>query len=164
VNAGSQTIVIIQRPSRRMSKVLLFVVSLGVIAWLGWHEGVRWRDDYISYSGTVVAKGEDYSLIDIFLTDNSGPDLYIILQDERGNHSKRYVGSGPSINDWSRLEIGKFVVKKKGFGEFPRRPGETVRSISPPPPDTELSSRDFLFIGLLVLIGLLVAKLLWQFR
>jgi hypothetical protein len=144
----------------------LWIVALSLlIAWLGWHEGVRWRDDYISYSGTVVAKGEDYSLIDIFLSDHSGPDLYIILQDERGNRSKRYVGSGDSsINDWSRLETGKFVVKNKGLGEFPREPGKTIRSISPPLPNAELSSRDFLFIGLLVLIGLTVVTLLRRFR
>lgn len=161
---GSQTITIIERPSRRTSKVFLFLTLLGAIAWLAWHEGVRWWDDYVAYSGVIVAKGEDYSLHDIFFGDSSGPDLYVILRDDRGNRSKRYVGSwDSSIHDWSQLEVGSFVVKNKGLGEFPRVPGKALRPAAPPLPDTEFSSRDALFVGLLVFIGLTVAWFLRRF-
>jgi len=72
------------------------------------------RDAYVGYSGTVVEKG-DYMWIPF-----RGVDWYVILKDSEGHLSKRYVGAIGS----AYCRVGQFVVKKKGFGEFPRTPGE----------------------------------------
>jgi hypothetical protein len=65
-------------------------------------------------SGVVVAKG-DYMWVpwrDV--------DWYIVLEDSQGHRTKRYV----SAYGYAYCDIGSYVEKKKGFGEYPRRPGD----------------------------------------
>ncbi|HXN21798.1 MAG TPA: hypothetical protein VOA41_03530 [Candidatus Dormibacteraeota bacterium] len=95
---------------RFFSYALMIAVLLAVRPWL-W-QGVR--DAYVGYSGTVVAKG-DYLWIPF-----RGPDWYIILQDSHGRRTKRYV----SAIGYGYCNVGSYVVKKKGLGEFPRTPGD----------------------------------------
>jgi len=47
-------------------------------------------------------------------------DWYIILEDSNGYRTKRYVGAV----GYAYCEIGSYVVKKKGLGEYPRKPGD----------------------------------------
>lgn len=78
-------------------------------------------DSYFPYSGVVVDKGSDYHLLDRLLTDYDDPrSYYIILTDERGSRTKKYVNSVA----YMLLEKGTFVVKKRGLGEMPLRPGQ----------------------------------------
>jgi hypothetical protein len=47
-------------------------------------------------------------------------DWYIILEDSNGHRTKRYVGAVGNAS----CDIGSYVVKKKGLGEYPRKPGD----------------------------------------
>ena len=89
-------------------------VLLAVCPWL-W-QGCR--DAYVGYSGTVVAKG-NYLWVPL-----RGIDRYIILEDTKGQRTKRYV----SALGYAYSDLGSYVVKKKGLGEFPRKPGDLTPS------------------------------------
>jgi hypothetical protein len=89
-------------------------VLLAICPWL-W-QGVR--DAYVGYSGTVVAKG-NYLWVPL-----RGIDRYIILEDSNGYRTRRYVGALGYVY----CDVGSYIVKKKGFGEFPRKPGDLTPS------------------------------------
>lgn len=89
------------------------VLSL-VCPWL-WQ---GYRDAYVGYSGTVVEKG-DYLWVPF-----RGVDWYIVLEDSKGHRTKRYV----SAYGAAYCHVGDYVVKKKGFGEFPKPPGALTPS------------------------------------
>jgi hypothetical protein len=89
-------------------------VLLIVCPWL-WH-GVR--DAYVGYSGTVLGKG-NYLLVPF-----RGMNWYIIFEDTSGHRTKRYVGAV----GYAYCDVGSYVEKKRGFGEFPRRLGELTPS------------------------------------
>jgi hypothetical protein len=117
-----------------MSRELLFIVPLFIVLLLplAWHEGVREWDQYASYSCVVVEKGLDHGIFESFFTDFGEGDLYITLKDDGGNRSKKYVGTSSSrFLDWYHLKVGSFVVKNKGFGQFPHEPDKAIPSISP---------------------------------
>ena len=89
------------------------VVVAGVLLvcpWL-WQSA---RDAYIGYSGVVVDKG-NYMWIPF-----RGPDWYIVLEDSQGHRTRRYVNA----YGYAYSDIGSYVVKKRGLGEYPRRPGD----------------------------------------
>ena len=71
------------------------------------------RDAYVGFSGTVVEKQRSWMPL-------RGVNRYIILKDSDGHLTKRYV----SAYGYVYCDVGSFVVKKKGFGELPRTPGE----------------------------------------
>lgn len=100
--------------SRFLSYTVMSAILMVVCPWL-W-QGVR--DAYVGYSGTVVAKG-NYLWVPF-----RGMDWYIILEDSHGHRTKRYVGALGYVY----CDVGNFVVKKTGFGEFPRKPGELTPS------------------------------------
>lgn len=95
---------------RFFSYAAMTAVLLVVCPWL-W-QGVR--DAYVGYEGTVVVKG-NYLWVPF-----RGPDWYIILEDSGGRQKKRYV----SAYGYVYCDVGSYVVKKKGLGEFPRKPGD----------------------------------------
>jgi len=84
-----------------------------VLVFCPWLSKGVW-DAYVGYSGKVVAKG-NYLWVPF-----RGVDWYIILEDSSGHRTKRYVNA----YGYAYCDLGSFVVKKKGFGKFPRRPGE----------------------------------------
>jgi hypothetical protein len=52
--------------------------------------------------------------------------MFLILRDAQGKTFKKYVGD----YGYAFSHVGTFVVKKKGFGEYPLQPGEkTVREL-----------------------------------
>ena len=71
-------------------------------------------DSYVSYSGTVVDEGFQYD----YLGGESDP--YIVIQDSRGDRTRRYV----SLATLARVQLSSYVEKKRGFGETPLRPGQ----------------------------------------
>lgn len=93
---------------------VIIAILLAVCPWL-W-QGVR--DAYVGYSGKVVAKG-NYMWVPF-----RGPDWYIIVEDAQGHRTKRYV----SAYGYPYCDVGTYVVKKQGFSEFPRKPGEPTPS------------------------------------
>ena len=101
--------------ARSLSRKLL--LNAGIVAavlivcpWL-WQSA---RDAYVGYSGVVVAKG-DYMWVPF-----RDVDWYILLEDSPGHRTKRYV----SAYGYAYSDIGSYVVKKRGFGEYPRKPGD----------------------------------------
>src|SRR5437763_6349020 len=129
-----------------MGKVLLFTVLLLPIAW---HIGRREWDYRAAYAGVVVEKGMDYSLI--FRSRYSGADLYVVIKDDAGNRSKRFVGTTRSwtdISTWQKIQVGSSVVKNKGYGEVPRVLGEPIQSVANPN-----SHLDGGFVVILLLCG-----------
>lgn len=98
-----------------LNAVMISAVLL-VFPWL-WQSA---RDAYVGYSGVVVAKG-DYLWVPF-----RGVDWYIVLEDPQGHRTKRYVNA----YGYAYSDIGSYVVKKRGFGEYPRKPGDfTPREI-----------------------------------
>jgi hypothetical protein len=91
---------------------------------IAWFQGPVWWDTYISYSGVVVEKGMDCNLC--LLGRGHTLDLYLVIQDPSGKSSKRYVGTdrGIDVIRWNSIPVGSFVVKDKGYGEFPYEPGK----------------------------------------
>jgi hypothetical protein len=99
--------------ARYLSRKLLLnaVMVAAVLIVCPWLlQGVR--DSYVGYSGIVVAKG-DYMWVPF-----RGVDWYIILEDSQGRRTKRYV----SAYGYAYCDIGSYVVKKRVFGEYPRKP------------------------------------------
>lgn len=87
-------------------------------------------------------------------------DLYIILKDDQGHRSKRYVGTTRSPYSaamwWNNVAVGTSMVKDKGYGEIPRELGTN------PPARTQ---RSFLSGGWLFLIILVCGgAVLFRFR
>lgn len=157
VATGNQSITITEvRQPRRTRKLWLLLLLLMPIVW---HIGRRERDFHASYSGVVVEKGMDYSLIFRGRT----PDLYVILRDDSGKRSKRYVCSSTcstaELKRWSNLTEGTFVVKDPGFGEFPYQPGQK--------PTAQLASKSagggWLFVGLILVCATAILITLRQF-
>jgi hypothetical protein len=124
INARSENVrifritdrIIIQRSAKAYSGVALAIVLLlsGVcFPWL-------WKslpDAYFPYSGTIVAKGsEDHN----WLTGTMTLDYYIIVEDSRNIRTKKYV----TAQQQALVQIGTYVVKKRGFGEWPLSPGQ----------------------------------------
>ena len=92
---------------------ILFLVTLPFCPWM-------WKsvpDGYFPYSGTVVDKGMEHHF---FFDGDNHFNRYIIIQDLHGIHKKKYV----SDSVYAIVQVGTFVVKKKGLGEMPLRPGE----------------------------------------
>lgn len=101
-------IIITARSRQRLWPFLFVLVFALVFGWAGW---MQWWDAYVPYSGLVVSKGEDYQLL-ARTWHHEVP--YIILQDQNGKRSKRYVSRAiPAI------ATGTYVVKKRGFAEDP---------------------------------------------
>jgi hypothetical protein len=59
-------------------------------------------DDYVPYSGTVVAHGLDWHFF-------ARPSFYIVVADASGHRYKRYVGKYCHVD----LQVGTFVTKEK---------------------------------------------------
>lgn len=85
-------------------------VILALCPWL-W-KGIP--DAYFPYAGVVVEKGTDSFL------GLGGWGRYLVIQDEQGRRSKKYVG----YYGYAFAKVGTFVVKKRGLGEYPLPPGE----------------------------------------
>jgi hypothetical protein len=122
VVASHQTLTIVETPRpQRARKVLLLVL---LFLPLVWYIGRRERDYQAAYSGVVVEKGMDYSLI----FGGTTPDLYIVLRDELGKQSKRYICSRicttEELKCWSNISVGSFIVKDKGSKRLPYQTGE----------------------------------------
>ena len=114
-------LITVTRRRRVRLKVSILVLLLLPLAWF---IGRTEWDRYTSYSGVVIAKGMDCNLC--LLSDEHSMDLYIILRDESGKRSKRYVGSDfayTTVKRWNEIAVGGSVVKDKGFGELPYEPG-----------------------------------------
>ena len=120
---GSQFVTISQdAPSRRWRKALLFAILLLSVAW---NIFSREWDYHAAYSGVIVEKGMDCG-ISCLLGRRHRADLYIVLRDEQGKKTKRYVGTDLLYSEtraWNDLTVGSFVVKSKGLHQFPREPG-----------------------------------------
>ena len=124
ITAASEKIRVIQTPdgviitrSRKsysaIAMSILLLVSFVIFPWL-------WKslpDRYFAYAGTVVEKGtEDHN----WLTGTMTLDHYIVVQDERGVKTKKYVSAG----EYAFAEVGTYVVKKQGFGKWVLQPGQ----------------------------------------
>jgi hypothetical protein len=109
--SGSVDRLLNNRPFRYAA---MTAVLVALCPWL-W-QGVR--DSYVGYSGTVVAKG-NYLWVPL-----RGLDWYIILEDSSGHRTKRYVGA----LGYAYCDVGSYVVKKQGLGEYPRKPGDLTPS------------------------------------
>jgi hypothetical protein len=97
-----------------VATVIVFVLTTALCPWM-------WKslpDGYFPYSGTVVDKGEEFHL---FIAGENHWDNYIVVEDSHGRREKKYVG------DYAHaiVQVGTFVVKKRGFSEIPLRPGQT---------------------------------------
>jgi hypothetical protein len=100
------------------SRVGLAVALCVLIALSPW----IWKgalDAYFPYSGTVVDKGSEFHLLNLLCEDSSWV-YYIIVENDHGVRTKKYVSDVGYI--W--VDKGTFVVKKRGFGEMPLRPGQ----------------------------------------
>ena len=154
-----QTITIVETPQpRRARKFLLLAL---VLLPLVWYIARRERDYEVAYSGVVFEKGMDYSLI----FGGRTPDLYLILQDDLGKRSKRYICSrtcsSAQLRRWSEISVGTFVVKPKGFGELPYQVGEKPAS----QPVSNSRAHNWLFAGSIVVcaaVMLIALRQLWQ--
>jgi hypothetical protein len=95
--------------------IIRCVLPVGIVLlfcpWL-WQSMI---DGYVSYSGVVVDKGIEHHILDV-----RGNERYIMIRNEKGDISKRYV----EHYGYAFTQVGTFVVKKRGFSEYPRRPGE----------------------------------------
>ena len=74
-------------------------------------------DYYSAYSGIVVDKQREFHLLGL-------TSRVLILDDGRGHRFKKYVDH----YGYAFAKTGTFVVKKQGFGEYPRQPGEKTPS------------------------------------
>jgi hypothetical protein len=63
-----------------------------------------------AYSGTVVAEGSDYHIL-----QQPTWHYYIVIQDSTGHRRKRYVDR----NGYFAAKVGSFIVKQQGLGEIP---------------------------------------------
>ena len=128
----------------RGAKVMLF---LALVLPIAWHIGVREWDYQAAYSGVVVEKGMDYNFF--FAGRRSRADLYIVLQDDLGKRSKRYLGTtrfyDPKV--WNNIAVGSFIVKDRGYGEVPYEPGKK------PPSRPASGDYDWLLLPLILLMG-----------
>jgi len=107
--------VIIRRATFRSGAVLV-ILGLLTIPFCPW----MWKslpDGYFPYSGQVIDKGVEHHL---FFTGENHWDNYIIVQGSDGTKKKKYLSDYP----YAIVQIGTYVVKKKGFGEIPLRPGQ----------------------------------------
>jgi hypothetical protein len=98
------------------SGAVLFILGLLTILFCPW----MWKslpDGYFPYSGQVVDKGMEHHL---FLTGENHWDNYIIVRNSDGTKKKKYLSDYP----YAIVQTGTYVVKKKGFGEIPLRPGQ----------------------------------------
>lgn len=89
---------------------LIFLLSLPFCPWM-------WKpltDSYFPYSGTVVEKGIEHHYF------AESRDDYIIIQDANSSRTKKYLTEYES----AFVDLGSFVVKEKGFGHLPLRPGQ----------------------------------------
>ena len=66
---------------------------------------------YYPYSGVVVDKGCEFGF---------AYGRYIVIQDPKGQRSKKYVG----VYGYAYAPIGMSVTKEKGFGKFPLPAGQ----------------------------------------
>src|SRR5215510_10309726 len=82
------------------------------------HIWTGWWDAYSGYSGVVIDKGSEFHFL------RPMTDHFLILEDVRGHRFKKYVGH----YGYAFTRVGTFVVKKHGFGEYPRQPGEKTPS------------------------------------
>jgi hypothetical protein len=159
VTTGTQTVAIVEgRQPRRVRKLWLFLL---LVLPLTWHIGRREWDFQAAYSGVVVEKGMDYSLI----FGGRDPDLYIVLQDDLGKRSKRYICSSncssTQLKVWSNIAVGTFVVKDKGYPELPYRPGEKLAA----QPAFNSSTHNWIFAGIITVCAAAVfitLRQLWQ--
>jgi hypothetical protein len=101
--------------STTVASLLMTALLLVMCPWLG----KRLVDAYIPYSGVVRDKGTEWHW-----GLPGDPDRYIILEDARGRRVKRYV----SAYGYAFAEVGRFVVKERGLGHYPRHPGDLPAS------------------------------------
>lgn len=152
-----QTVVVPKRSHSTMRKLLIifFVLLLP----LGWQFASRSWDEYVAYSGTVIKKEMRYD----YLRSSRGPwmNLYVVVQDQQGKISTRYVG-----NDWSGgsrwldIQVGSFVVKNKGFREYPKPLGASLPGASP---QTEAwTAMDWILLGCFLMTAILFLRGLRQ--
>ena len=86
--------------------------------------------------------------------------LYFILRDDLGGRSKRYVGSSFSYTDikrWNETMLGSFIVKDKGYGEFPYEP--RYKPASPP----HAKGDGWLLLAIILICGTVLAVKVRQF-
>ena len=159
MSTRTQTITVTIAPHPPRRRKLLFLIA--ALVPLVWYIAVREWDFRASYSGVVVQKGMDYSLI----FGGRTPDLYIVLRDDSGKRSKRYVCSRncstAQLRSWSNLTEGTFVVKDTGFGEFPYQPGQKPA----PQPESKSAARAWIFVGIILVSAtaiLIKLRQLWQ--
>jgi hypothetical protein len=96
-----------------LAVAILLLITLPFCPWM-------WKsvpDAYFPYSGTVVDKGMEFHLF--FDGDNHFTN-YIVVEDLQGVRKKKYVGDSV----FAIVQLGSFVVKKKGLGELPLRAGQ----------------------------------------
>lgn len=89
--------------------LVLLMLPFTVHIWKGW-----W-DAYSAYSGVVVERDTEFHLL-----GRPHWSMFLILRDSQGKTFKKYVGD----YGYAFSRVGTFVVKKKGFGEYPLQPGE----------------------------------------
>jgi len=92
--------------------VVVLTLPFSTNIWLGW-----W-DAYSGYSGVVIDKGSEFHLL------RPMTEHFLVLEDAQGHRFKKYVGH----DGYAFTRVGTFVVKKQGFGEYPRQPGEKTPS------------------------------------
>jgi hypothetical protein len=153
VATPSQTITITTTPQPPRGRKLFVIVALLILLFpLVWYIAVPEWDYYASYSGVIVEKGMDCGLC--LFGGSTGVELYIVLQDEHGKPSKRYVGSSNLLRRsqrWMDLAVGTFVVKEKGYSAFPHLPGATVA-----PPQPASAGTGWIIFGVILFGGTLM--------
>ena len=150
-------ITITPRPHRGRKPFLLLALAIFLFP-LVWYIAVPEWDSYASYSGVIVEKGMDCGLC--FFGDSSSVELYIVLQDEHGKRSKRYVGSSNLFRRsqrWMDLAVGTFVVKEKGYSAFPHLPGAT-----PAPPQPASAGTGWIIFAVILFAAILIFTQLRQ--
>lgn len=101
------------RSTRWRSVIWYLSAALVILALCPW----LWKgipDAYFPYAGVVVEKGVD-SYFGV-----GGWGRYVIIQDAQGRRSKKYV----NYYGYAFAKVGTYVVKKRGFKEYPLPPGE----------------------------------------
>ena len=100
----------------RLGMAVALCVIVALCPWI-WKGAL---DAYFPYSGMVVDKGSEFHILNLFAEGGNWWEYYIIVENQHGKRAKKYVSGVTYI--W--VDKGTFVVKKRGFGEMPLRPGQ----------------------------------------
>ena len=90
----------------------------GFLVWLAYSFvvlGIQFRDEYVAYSGTVVAKGRNSLIL-----AEGDENYYLVIREADGRDHRRYV----STTDFLMAEVGTVIVKQRGLSQHARRPGQ----------------------------------------